>query len=89
MTLIESQTFLPGVLTEVQSDYSYGYDTSLFGTTDSVVIVGTAFNGPVGIPVEIYSPEHARYVFGKAYDNKTKSFRSVSNKPGEGLLHGL
>lgn len=72
MTLIESQTFLPGVLTEVQSDYSYGYDTSLFGTTDSVVIVGTAFNGPVGIPVEIYSPEHARYVFGKAYDNKTK-----------------
>ncbi|PTY92886.1 hypothetical protein [Heyndrickxia sporothermodurans] len=72
MSLIDSQTFLPGALTEVESDYSYGYDSSLFGTTDSVLVIGTAFNGPVGVPVEIYSPEHGRYVFGKAYDAKTK-----------------
>jgi hypothetical protein len=72
MSLIDSQSFLPGVLTEVESDYSFGYDSSLFGTTDSVLIIGTAFNGPVGVPVEIYSPEHGRYVFGKAYDAKSK-----------------
>ncbi len=72
MSIIDSETFLPGVLTEVESDYSYGYDSSLFGTTDSVLVIGTSFNGPVGVPVEIYNPEHARYVFGKAYDSKSK-----------------
>lgn len=72
MSIIGSETFLPGVLTEVESDYSYGYDSSLFGTTDSVLVIGTAFNGPVGVPVEIYNPEHGRYVFGKAYDSKSK-----------------
>lgn len=72
MSIIDSGTFLPGVLTEVESDYSYGYDSSLFGTTDSVLIIGTAFSGPVGVPVEIYSPEHARYIFGKTYDNESK-----------------
>ncbi|MCY7866107.1 hypothetical protein P8918_13550 [Bacillus spizizenii] len=72
MSLIGSETFLPGVLTEVESDYSFGYDSSLFGTTDSVLVIGTAFSGPVGVPVEIYNPEHGRYVFGKAYDSKSK-----------------
>lgn len=72
MSLIGNETFLPGVLTEVQSDYSYGYDSSEFGTTDSVLLIGTAFNGPVGVPVAVYSPEHARYIFGKPYDSRTK-----------------
>jgi len=72
MSIIDNETFLPGVITEVESDYSYGYDSSLFGTTDSVLLIGTAFNGPTGVPVEIYSPEHGRYVFGKAYDAKAK-----------------
>ena len=67
MSLIDNETFLPGVVTEVESDYSYGYDSSQFGSTDSVVIAGTAFSGPVGIPVAIYNPEHARYIFGKTY----------------------
>lgn len=71
---------LPGVITEVISDYSQDYDSSLFGKTDSVLIMGTAFNGPVGVPVEIYSPEHARYVFGGSYDSKSrKEATLVSN----------
>ncbi|MEK5433971.1 hypothetical protein MKY88_24525 [Lysinibacillus sp. FSL R7-0073] len=72
MSLIDNETFLPGVITEVESDYSYGYDSSQFGTTDSVVVVGTAFSGPVGTPVPIYNPEHARYIFGKTYESGSK-----------------
>lgn len=72
MNLFDQDLVLPGVVTEIISDYSSGYDTSLFGTTDSVAIIGTAFNGPVGKPVEIYSPEHASYVFGPSYDSKTR-----------------
>lgn len=77
MSLIGSENFLPGVLTEVESDYSFGYDSSQFGTTDSIVVVGTAFSGPVGTPIPVYSPEHARYVFGKAYDSKSKTEASL------------
>ena len=72
MELFDNELTLPGVITQIISDYSSGYDTTLFGTTDSVVILGTAFNGPVGTPIPVYSPEHARYVFGQAYDSKTK-----------------
>ena len=68
-TIFDDDENLPGVITRVESDYSFGYDTSQFGTTDSVVIIGTAFNGPVGQPVEIYSPEHAKYIFGNVYDS--------------------
>lgn len=71
MSLFDNQK-LPGVLTEIISDYDFGYDTSKFGTTSSVAIIGTAFNGPVGKPVEIYSPEHAKYVFGEVFDYKSK-----------------
>ena len=42
MSLIDQNSILPGVITEIESDYSSDYDTSLFGTTDSVVIIGTA-----------------------------------------------
>lgn len=72
MSVFSNENFLPGVVTEIENDYSFGFDTSLFGTTDSLVIVGTAFNGPVGIPVPIYSPEHGKYVFGKTYDTKLR-----------------
>lgn len=71
-TVFSNEDNLPGVITEVENDYSYGYDTSLFGTTDSVVIIGTAFDGPVGLPTPVYSPEHAIYVFGKTYDSQKR-----------------
>lgn len=71
-TLFENELVLPGVITEILPTYSEGYDTSLFGTTESMVIIGTAFNGPVGRPVVIYSPEHAKYIFGDSFDPKSR-----------------
>lgn len=72
MSIFDKETYLPGVVTEIEADYSYGYDTSLFGTTDSEVVIGTAFDGPVGTILPVYNPEHGAYVFGKSYDSKTK-----------------
>ena len=78
MNLFDSELeTLPGVLTEIISEHSSGYDTSLFGTTDSVVVIGTAFNGPVGRAIPVYSPEHAEYIFGDVYDAKTKREASL------------
>lgn len=77
MTVFNNNENLPGVLTEVEADYSYGYDTSLWGTTDSVAVIGTAFDGPVGQPTPVYSPEHAGYVFGKVYDSTKKEEASL------------
>lgn len=70
MGIFDNDFDLPGVYNQVESDLSYGYDTSLFGTTDSVVVVGTAFNGPSEKVVPIYSKEHASYMFGKVYDSE-------------------
>ena len=78
MSVFKNELDLPGTLTEVVSEYSYGYDTTKFGTTNSVVLIGTAFDGPSGAIVPIYSPEHGRYVFGKAYDYKTKREASLT-----------
>ncbi len=60
---------LPGVLTEIQQDYNYGYYTTTWGTTSSVLVLGTAFTGPLNKVVKIYSPEHALFVFGNTYDS--------------------
>ena len=70
-SIFENDYDLPGVYMDILPDYSYGYDVSLFGTTDPVLIIGTAFNGPNnGTPVPIYSKEHASYIFGKVYDSE-------------------
>ena len=37
-----------------------------------MVIIGTAFNGPVGRAIPVYSPEHAKYIFGDSFDSKTR-----------------
>ena len=68
---------LPGVITEIDSHLSSEYDTSLFGTTDGVCIVGTAFDGPVGLPTPVYSVDHGVYLFGNAYDSKTRHEASI------------
>ena len=72
MTLFDDELTLPGVITQVVPDYSSGYDTSAWGTTESVTIIGTAFNGPVGKPVQIATPEQAKYIFGDSFDTATK-----------------
>lgn len=77
MAMFENELTLPGVITEIVADYSAGYDTSEWGTTDSVTILGTAFNGPVGEEVKVYTPEQARYIFGEAYDPTTKRQASL------------
>ena len=68
---------LPGVFTEIESQLSSEYDTSLFGTTDSIVVIGTAFDGPTGVITPVYSVEHAAYVFGKSYDATTRRETSL------------
>ena len=68
-SMFDSELILPGVITEIVNDYVAGYDTSEFGTTDAVTIIGTAFNGPVGVPVPVFSPEYAKYMFGEAFDS--------------------
>ena len=77
MGIFESELTLPGVITEVVNDYSSGYDKSSWGTTESVTIIGTAFNGPVGQVVKIYSKEMAKYIFGDSFDPVTKREASL------------
>lgn len=78
MGIFENELTLPGVITEVINDYpSSGYDTSLWGTTESVTIIGTAFNGPVGKVVKIFSKEMAKYIFGDSFDPATKREASL------------
>lgn len=72
MSIFSNEDYLPGVVTEIDSVYESDYDTSLFGTTDSVVVVGTAFDGPTGEIVPVYSTTHAAYLFGKSYDAVTR-----------------
>lgn len=80
---------LPGVITEITSHYSASeYDTSLFGTTDGVVIIGTAFDGPTGEPTPVYSVDHAGYVFGKSYDSKTHREASLVADIQDAWNHG-
>ena len=75
--IFDNDLILPGVITEIIPDYAQDYDTSSFGTTESVTIIGTAFNGPVGRVVPIYSPEHAKYIFGDSFDPTTRREASL------------
>ena len=63
---------LPGVFVEVNSVKKKLYDDSQFGTTDAVLCIGTAFDGPNGVPVPIYDPTYAKYTYGDTYDRTTK-----------------
>ena len=75
--IFDNDLILPGVITEIIPDYAQDYDSSAFGTTESVTIIGTAFNGPVGRVVPIYTPEHAKYMFGDSFDPKTRREASL------------
>lgn len=70
--IFQDDITLPGVITHVMTDYSTGFDSSQFGKTDSEIVIGTAFNGPVGTLVPVYSVEHAIYTFGQPYDSKKR-----------------
>ena len=72
MSIFSNEDYLPGVVTEIETVYAGDWDTSLWGTTDSVVVVGTAFDGPTGEITPIYSPTQAGYLYGKSYDASTR-----------------
>ena len=72
MGVFDSELTLPGVITEILPKTVKSGAGSDFGTTESVTIIGTAFNGPVGEPVPIGSPEQAIYYFGDSFDSATK-----------------
>lgn len=72
MGVFDSELTLPGVITEILPITVNASAGSEFGTTESVTIIGTAFNGPVGEPVPIGSPEQAIYYFGDSFDSATK-----------------
>ena len=72
MGVFDSELTLPGVITEILPITVNAGTGSEFGTTESVTIIGTAFNGPVGEPVPIGTPEQAIYYFGDSFDSTTK-----------------
>ena len=72
MGVFDSDLTLPGVITEILPKTIKTGAGSEFGTTESVTIIGTAFNGPVGEPIAIGSPEQAIYYFGDSFDPATK-----------------
>ena len=78
-SLFFQDEILPGVLTEIEHDYNYGegYYKTDWGTTDTVLVLGTAFSGPINKVVQIYSPEHALHVYGGAYDTKASKEASL------------
>lgn len=73
MSIFDNEQYLPGVSTEIISQYQQTYDTTLWDTTDSVVVIGTAFNGPTGVVTPVWNPTHAQYLYGNAYNSKTKT----------------
>lgn len=87
-SIFSYDNILPGVITEIDSQYEAGYDTSLFGTTDSIVICGTAASGPVGIPTPVYSLEHAHYLYGGSYDSETHREFSLTVAIANAMAHG-
>ena len=53
MGTFDNELTLPGVITEIlPTTINFGAGSE-FGTTESVTIIGTAFNGTVGEPVPI------------------------------------
>lgn len=71
MSVLNDGNNLPGILIDYEKELSQDYDPTKFGTTDSVLVVGTAFSGSPGIATKVYNPDMARYYFGKTYDNST------------------
>ncbi|MGM9543919.1 MAG: hypothetical protein ACI3T9_02940 [Romboutsia timonensis] len=72
MGVFDSELTLPGVITEILPVTIKASTGAEFGTTEAVTVIGTAFNGPVGEPVPIGSPDQAIYYFGDSFDSATK-----------------
>lgn len=64
MEIFNSNSSLPTSTVEVVLQGNLGYDTSEFGSTDSILIIGSAKKGPVGVPIKVYDVNYAKDVFG-------------------------
>ena len=80
MSALNDNNNLPGSIVDIESEISQDYDPSAWGSTESVLVIGTAFEGPTGVPTKVYNSDMARYYFGASYDNTTH--RSASLVPG-------
>lgn len=76
MGLFDSDLTLPGVATDILPTTNSSGDVE-YGTTESITIIGTAFNGPVGEPQAVGTPEMAKYIFGESFDATTKREASL------------
>lgn len=72
MSVINDGNNLPGVFIDIEKEVASDFDTSLFGTTSSVLIIGTAFSGSPEVVFPIYGVDHAKYIYGNTYDSETR-----------------
>ena len=77
MSVLNDGNNLPGTLIDIESEVSQDYDPSLWGSTESVLIIGTAFQGPSGEAVRVYNADMGRYYFGNTYDPTTHRSASL------------
>lgn len=86
--LKDTSNQMPGVLIDYEQETSQDYDPSLFGTTDSVLLIGTAFSGQPGIAAKVYNGDMGRYYYGKPYDNATQKSATLSAAIQDAYDHG-
>lgn len=79
MSVLNDGNNQPGVLIDINAEVSSDYDPSLWGTTESVLVIGTAFDGPAGVVSRIYNADMGRYFYGSSYDAKTHRSATLSN----------
>ena len=77
MSVLNDGNNLPGTLIDFEAEVSQDYDPTLWGTTESVLVIGTAFQGPTGEAVRIYNADMGRYFFGNTYDPTTHRSASL------------
>lgn len=77
MSILNDGNNLPGTLIDIENEVSQDYDPSQWGSTESVLVIGTAFQGPTGEAVQIYNADMGRYFFGNTYDPKTHRSASL------------
>lgn len=66
------------MLVDIENEIVQEFDPSKWGQTDAVVLIGTAFSGPVGQPIKIYNSDMANYIFGASYNAETKKSATLT-----------
>jgi hypothetical protein len=69
---------LPGSLIDYERESTADFDASQFGSTESILIVGTAFSGTPEIIFPVYGIDHAKYIYGDTYDSDTRKTATLT-----------